>query len=229
MNGCKHIKKRIDEADKPDLLPFDVSEHVRQCVECERFAAERSALRELVAAGARVSTPVNFDAMLKTRLAEVKARRPFWWLGAPGYLRLGAATAGLVVMVFAAQYAGLFSDNATQRNQKPVAAIAPIPNPSGPSPEAPAIVNDAPNLVLPGHIKRQYQAAYGTPRAGRAEVFARTTAAAGEFTVDDGGVVLVRGQNGEMDVQMPTVSVGAQPLLYVNAGQRTARNIGTSF
>lgn len=227
MNGCKHIKKRIDEADKPHLLPLDVSEHVRQCVECGRFAAERSALRELVTAGARVSPPVNFDAMLKARLAEVKARRSFWGFGASGYLRLGAATAGLVVMVFAAQYTGLFSDNATQPNQKPVAA-APIPNPSGPPPEAPAIVNDAPNLVVPANVKRQYQASYGTPRAGRAEVFVGRTAA-GDLAVDDGGVVLVRGRNGEMDVQMPTVSVGAQPLLYVNAGQRTARNVGTSF
>jgi len=28
---------------------------------------------------------------------------------------------------------------------------------------------------------------------------------------------------------MPTVSVGAQPLLYVSAGQRTVHNVGTSF
>jgi hypothetical protein len=39
----------------------------------------------------------------------------------------------------------------------------------------------------------------------------------------------VRGQNGEMDVQMPTVSVGAQPLLYVRAGQRAVSSVGTSF
>jgi hypothetical protein len=52
---------------------------------------------------------------------------------------------------------------------------------------------------------------------------------AGYVTGEDGGVVLLRGRNGDMDVQMPTVSVGAQPLLYVSAGQRTARSVGTSF
>jgi hypothetical protein len=49
------------------------------------------------------------------------------------------------------------------------------------------------------------------------------------LSAEDGGVVLVRGRNGDMDVQMPTVSVGAQPLLFVSAGQRTVRNVGTSF
>src|SRR6185295_14298872 len=47
---------------------------------------------------------------------------------------------------------------------------------------------------------------------------------------DDLGVVLVRGQNGGSDVQMPTVSLGAQPLLYVSAGkQQPSRNVGASF
>src|SRR6185436_4324160 len=104
MNGCKYIKQRIDEAEKPDLLPFDVSEHIGQCSDCKRFAVERTALRELVASGTRVSAPINFDAMLKARLAERKVRPSFWWLGSPALLRLGTATAGLVVMVFAAQY-----------------------------------------------------------------------------------------------------------------------------
>jgi hypothetical protein len=230
MNGCRHIKKRIDEADKPDLLPFDVSEHVRRCVECGRFAAERSALRKLVADGARVSPPVNFDAMLKARLAEVKARRSFWWFGAPGYLRLAAASAGLVVIFFAAEYAGLFSDNARQPNQNPVAAITPIPNPSVPPPAGPVVANESPDHVVSAVDKRPYQPSYGAPRTIRAEGFVgRAAAVAGDLTVDDGGVVLVRGRNGEMDVQMPTVSVGAQPLLYVNAGQRNTRNVGTSF
>jgi hypothetical protein len=51
----------------------------------------------------------------------------------------------------------------------------------------------------------------------------------GYFAAEDGGVVLVRGRNGDVDVQVPTVSVGAQPLFYVSAGQRPVRNVGTSF
>src|SRR5258706_6952456 len=110
MNGCKYIKERIDEAEKPDLLSFEVTEHLGQCDDCERFAIERAALRKLVSGDTRVSAPINFDAILNARLAEVKARRSFWRLG-PTYLRLGAATAGLVVMILGAQYAGLFSGN----------------------------------------------------------------------------------------------------------------------
>ena len=224
MNGCKHIRNRIDEAEKPDLLPFDVSEHIVQCGECERFAIERSALRGLLAAGTRVNAPINFDAMLKARLAEVKARRSFWWLGSPGFLRLGGATAGLVVMVLAAQYAGLFSNNQPSSPNRSLAGdAAPKPAP-GPSDLTPPMVVNPPlaPVVIAVHPPR-------TPRGGRGYVPVDRAVSAGYMTAEDGGVVLVRGRNGDMDVQMPTVSVGAQPLLYVSAGQRTVRNVGTSF
>ena len=128
--SCKYIQKRIDEADKPDLLPFDVSEHIGVCVDCQRFAAERSALRALVAAGSRVTAPVNFDAVLKARLAEVKTRQSFWWLGSPALLRLGAATAGVVIAVFVVQYTGLFSNNVVNPpDRSPVSEAAPRPRP----------------------------------------------------------------------------------------------------
>src|SRR6266568_8530440 len=132
MNGCKYIKERIDEAEKPDLLSFEVTEHIGQCDDCERFAIERAALRKLVAGGTRVSAPINFDAMLNARLAEVKARRSFWWLGSPGFLRLGAATASLVLMIFAGQYAGLFSEKPKQANESQLGGAMPIPTPPSP-------------------------------------------------------------------------------------------------
>ena len=127
MKGCKYIKERIDEAEKPDLLSFEVTEHIGQCDDCERFAIERAALRKLVAGDTRVSAPINFDAMLNARLAEVKARRSFWWLGSTAYLRLGAATAGLLVMIFAAQYSGLFSDNPKHANKSQLGESMPTP------------------------------------------------------------------------------------------------------
>src|SRR5712691_1414989 len=144
MNGCKYIKERIDEAEKPDLLSFEVTEHIGQCDDCERFAVERAALRKLVAGGTRVSAPINFDAMLNARLAEGKVRRSFWWLGSPGFLRLGAATAGLVVMIFAGQYAGLFSGNPRLSNESQSREAVPIPTPT-PGNRAPS----APDLVAP--------------------------------------------------------------------------------
>lgn len=224
MNGCKYIRECIDEADKPDLLSFEVTQHIAACPDCERFASERSALRVLVASGGRVNAPINFDAVLNARLAQVKARRPFWWLGSPVYFRLGAATAGLVVMFFAAQYAGLFSDQSKQ----PTETVAQNPS------IAPGGTGDVPTAtppVLAPRLQSQpnpgtYATVYGT-RSRRGE--ARVAPPVYLSTAEDGGVVLVRGQNGEMDVQMPTVSVGAQPLLYVRAGQRAVSSVGTSF
>lgn len=229
MNGCKYIRKRIDEAEKPNLLPFDVSEHIGRCGECERFAEERSALRELVAGGSRVNAPINFDAVLKARLAEVSSRRSIWWLGSPAPLRLGAATAGVVVMVFAAQYAGLFSnDVAAPQNGSQISESSPGPTPNpfagpGLAPQIPV----GPAIVAAGERPRRANAKTSRFRGG--DVRVGSTVPAGFMTADDGGVVLVRGRNGGMDMQMPTVSVGAQPLLYVSAGQRTTRSVGTSF
>jgi hypothetical protein len=232
MNGCKYIKERIDETEKPDLLSFEVTEHIGQCDDCERFAIERATLRKLVAGDTRVSAPINFDAMLNARLAEVKARRPFWRLGPTAYLRLGAATAGLVVMIFGAQYAGLFSGNNVNppngsQARTPASTLTPIPDDDKPSTSNLANLSPAP--VVAGVIGRQYPVSSGTPRVRRGDVLVGRAAPTGYLTAEDGGVVLVRGRNGDMDVQMPTVSVGAQPLLYVSAGQRTVRNVGTSF
>jgi hypothetical protein len=224
MMGCNYIKKLIDEADKSDLLPFEVNEHIGGCDDCGRFANERAGLRKLLASESRVIVPMNFDAMLKARLAEVKARSAFSWLSSSGYLRLGAATAGLVIMIFAAQYAGLFSDHSNGSASRAVAS----------APTAPPLVQTAPPIIVPAPLTtaaapsavREYYSR--NSRGGRADV-ARVRTTSGGFTAEDGGVVLVRGRNGEMDVPMPTVSVGAQPLLYVSAGQRAVRNAGNSF
>src|SRR2546421_5281446 len=111
MNSCKEIERLIDEADRPDLLSFEVTGHLSHCVNCKSFAGERAALRELLAAGKRVSVPANFDAVLGERLAARKARSVFSWASPALYLRLGAATAGLLVMIFAAEYSNLFSSS----------------------------------------------------------------------------------------------------------------------
>lgn len=233
MMGCNYIKRLIDEADKSDLLPFEASEHIGSCGDCERFADDRTKLRGLLASESRVTAPMNFDAVLKARLAEAKGRSAFSWLRSPGYMRLGTATAGLVLMIFAAQYAGLF----TERSNPPAEsrAAASVPPASVPPTVPPAFQTTPPiSVVAPVAIAgiapkpRQYYPQ--NVRAGRTDVAARARTAPGAyFTAEDGGVVLVRGRNGDMDVPMPTVSVGAQPLLYVSAGQRAVRSAGNSF
>lgn len=226
MNGCNYIKKLIDEADKSHLLPFEVNEHIAGCGGCERFANERASLRGLLASERRVSAPMNFDAMLKSRLVEVKTRSAFSWFSAPGYVRLGAATAGLVIMFFAAQYAGFFSDHSTPPAEPRTAVVVP---PVAPPTLAAPQITVPPQVTIASTAPRVRSYYPQNVRSGRADVATSGRTAPVGFTAEDGGVVLVRGRNGEMDVPMPTVSVGAQPLLYVSAGQRPVRGAANSF
>jgi hypothetical protein len=114
MKVCNEIKRRIDEADNVESFGLDIERHTAVCDDCRRFAGERMALRELIASTTRVNAPLNFDAMLHARLADLKAQRPLAWLNAAFYLRAGAATAALVVALFGVQYSGLFSASPTE-------------------------------------------------------------------------------------------------------------------
>ena len=225
MNSCKYIRERIDEADIPNLLPFEVAEHIAECQDCGRFATERSGLRALLSGGTRVNAPVNFDVMLHARLVEVRSRSAFWWLSSFGYARIATATAAIVVMFFAAQFSGLFStQTAVPTNQPPIALVPDAPTPV-PSVRPPAVPSASSFTVVP----RSNRGYTNAPRPRRDAMAASGSVPIGYFTAEDGGVVLVRGRNGDLDVPVPTVSVGAQPLLYVSAGQRTVRNVGSSF
>ena len=237
MKGCKYIKGLIDEAERPELLSFEVNDHISRCGDCESFANDRAQLRRLLASGTRVTAPVNFDAMLSVRLGETRARGAFSWLSPAGYLRLGAATAGLVIMIFAAQQVGLFSGQSSReaKSATEVSAKAPEVQPlpgSASQPRAEA-APDHGEITTPGgrELGRLGSTVLRSSRNLRgAVVLSREAAPAGYSTADEGGVVLLRGPNGSMDVPMPTVSVGAQPLLYVSAGQRPVRSsVGTSF
>jgi hypothetical protein len=227
MNSCKSIRELIDEADNPNLLPFEVSQHVGACRDCERFSAERAGLRRLLGSGARVAAPMNFDAMLAARLAETRNRGSISWLVPVSYLRLGAATAGLAVMVMVAQYAGVFSTRSVPTDLRHTASatnkvdqLAPNTSPPTPGNVAQNQIEPPPVMMASGPRIKGIRNALATS----ARVSSRESLAA-----EDPGVVLVRGRNGDSDVQMPTVSLGAQPLLYVSAGKQPVRTVGTSF
>src|SRR5438128_4715282 len=113
MKVCNEIQRRIDEADNIDSYDLDVARHTETCEACRRFAHERAALREMIGSTARVTAPINFDAMLRARLVEVKGRKGLAWLNAAFYLRAGAATAALAVTVLVAQHMGWFAPTAT--------------------------------------------------------------------------------------------------------------------
>lgn len=226
---CKQTRRMIDEADRPESLPFDASSHVAACPDCGSFAEERARLRSLLVSGTRVTVPVNFDAVLKSRLAEARARNGFAWLSPAGYLRLGGATAALVVMVFGAQYAGLFGTDSTREQRTAIVGNhQPAVEPIQPAPTPPAINSYDPGsrrtTVSANPYQRVNRYQYRTVSAGVPLEIPRE-----DYLHEDSGVMLVRGANGEGEVSLPMVSVGAQPLIYANAGRRTARSIGTSF
>ena len=234
MVGCNQTKRLIDEADRPESLPFEASSHVARCPDCGSFAEERARLRSLLGSGTRVSVPMNFDAVLKARLAKTRARPAFGWLSPAAYLRLGVATAGLVVMISAAQYVGLFGrDNPTGQQQTRTATTE---QPGLVAPAPPAVAAQSENAAISrGAVGPRNTSAY----FGRVNHYNVRAAGAGvrldvpreDYLHEDGGVMLVRGANGDPDVSLPMVSVGAQSRVYAgaNAGRLISRTIGTSF
>ena len=235
MVGCNQTRRLIDEADRPESLPFEASSHVARCPDCESFAEERARLRSLLGSGARVSVPMNFDAVLKARLAKTRARPAFGWLSPAAYLRLGAATAGLVAMIFAAQYGGLFSrDNPAGQQQT---SIPTAVQPGLIAPTQPAVAaqsEDATVRRVAVGPRNTFPASF--PRGNRYNVRAagagvRLDVPREDYLHEDGGVMLVRGANGDPDVSLPMVSVGAQSRVYAgaNSGRLISRTIGTSF
>jgi hypothetical protein len=240
MKVCDRMKRLIDEADQPDALSFEVSNHLSVCADCKSFAHERAALRNMLVSSKRVSVPVNFDAMLNARIAEAKAKRAFSWLSAPSFMRLGTATAAVAVLVFVAQYGNLFS-NGTQVAQPGDSTASAINTPPAQTPKPPVVTPQELDPNHLGHIVPQHSlpGASLTAKVSQAPRdyqrrgirLATASSARSDYPSIDGGVVLVRGPNGEREVPMPTISVGAQPLLYVNAGRgaQPARTTATSF
>ena len=231
MKVCNEIKRRIDEADKPDQLSLEISRHTAQCADCRTFGNERAELRDLLASGARVSVPVNFDAVLNARLAEVKAPKSFAWLS-PAYLRFGAATAMLAVMVFAAQRSDLFS---TEYQALAAASVSLSPDRSG-NPEwisraaTPGSSAVEPSANQSGeHVLAAYHQGPRINVRQRGRAVSAPVEAENYFSPYEGGVILVRGQNGEREVTVPTVSIGAQPLFYSSRPAQAVRSVSTSF
>lgn len=246
MKVCNEIQRRIDEADNIESYDLDVARHTEACEACRRFAGERAALRALIGSTARVAAPINFDAVLHARLAEVKGRKGPAWLGVAFYLRAGAATAALAVTVFVAQHMGFFAPTATEpasapntpdtaERVKPTEESQPPVLDNSATPAAPdthvLAVDNTPHrvVVIPagantGGRSRAMNA--GSRRGAGVPLMAPVDAA---FV--DSDAILIRGRNGQRDVAVPTVSVGAQPLIYGNAGRQpqAPRAVTVSF
>jgi hypothetical protein len=230
MDICIRIRRQIDEADQPDSLDFETIRHTEACGECLRFADDRHALRRLLASESRVSAPANFDAMLRARLRERVEQKPSW-LSPAAYLRVGAATAALLVAVVAGQQYGLFrgqesaipSDNGAVElsNGATPSLTQPDQHPES------EIETKAATTVATGGV-RASTAAQKPTRPRRHEPVYLEPEVLGYDNVGVG--VLVMGENGERVVRVPPVSAGAQLPLYVNPGNRkSAKAVQTSF
>jgi hypothetical protein len=233
MKGCNEFKRMIDEADRPERLPYEVANHLEACADCRDFSAMRISLRGLLTSMTRVEAPANFNAQLNARLARTRTGRHNIWTSPALYLRAGAVAAGVIVAVFAAQMAGVFSSPAPEPSRM-ATGTAPAASPQPEQREQPV----APVQQAPPQIREQlnppsaHAAIASSMKQPRKATAARADEPGDGFVASEGGVVLVRGQSGERELTVPAVSLGAQPLLYVNASRQQPqppRGAGTSF
>ncbi|HLG18099.1 MAG TPA: hypothetical protein VJH03_26895 [Blastocatellia bacterium] len=208
MRDCRRIKKLIDEADPPESLSFDAARHIADCESCRAFTDERTTLRSLLGSVTRVAAPGDFDIVLQRRLGErTAAVSRGRWFELGWYLRLGAATACLVAAVLVVQNA-LFTtaqkESVAETESKESVASTGRTTIVGPE-ETPAPGSTVPAAVA-GPTTR---VPTGLRAADRLSRGARSLTSA---------VVFMRGDDGEMEVSLPRVTVGAQPLLYTSSG-----------
>lgn len=81
LANCKTICREIEEADLGEKLTASATEHLRGCVQCQRFYDERLKLRQLVASLETVAAPADFDLRVRSRIANERAGTPprFWF------------------------------------------------------------------------------------------------------------------------------------------------------
>ena len=241
--NCNKIKRIIDEADRPNEFPLEAAGHLAGCPDCQGFADERAKLRELTGSVARVAAPANFNALLNERLSRVRSQRSSqWssWLSPVGFLRVGTAAAGLVVVFVALQYGGILSTrtptgDARQQDDETLALQNAGPKAGGEQP--PAVSSSAAPLVpdvresAPG----LHDTAVTTVRSSQlSRPTSRSTNVAASRTTRgsrEGGppLFLIRDNNGDRTYPMIPVSAGMQQALNASAGRQQPRSLDISY
>ena len=226
--NCTKIKRIIDEADRPDVFPLEAAGHVAACPQCRTFADERAKLRELTGSVTRVTAPGNFNALLNERLSRVKSQRSSW-LSSAGFLRLGTATAGLLVVFVALQYGGFLSPRTPPPDSRSVegtgeAALHPTPPTSDPSSKTDLLAQAAPanqggsNQVVADASRQTPHGAGTASRASRTRYAKESRTPKEEAPQNDPSVLLVRDRNGgDRAYPMIRFSIGMQQQMMINA------------
>lgn len=217
--GCKTIRKHIDEAERPDAFSFETSGHLASCEGCRQFADERARLREVISSGVRVQAPADFDARLRARMEERKSRPAFSWLAPAALMRMSAAAAAAVIVVFVAQYALVVKESPMDQASSSGQAAPKTTQPSdvGVQPTPPdgkqiAAAQTA-NPIPPAPVRMNR----------------RASSRDADIAALDPHLVIVRGERGDKEVPIFTVSVGAQPRLYDTSSAPVARLTKASF
>lgn len=229
---CRKIKKLIDEADSPDILPFEVNAHLDGCGECSGFAAERSSLASLLMSTGRISAPANFDAVLNRRLAERLAPRKFGF-AFPAFSLRFASAAAMVLFVLIAGRVLFNSQLRTQQIAKaPAAMEQAVPKTVVPKTDTPSQTAQLPTIpVRPAfQVQRlpRYAAAANHVQPRREKL--ATALASVDPTTEAAALILMRGRGTERELAVPVVSVGAQPLVFVSShSQQGAEPVRVSF
>jgi len=212
MNGCEYIQKLIDESHRPEFLSPQAAGHIESCAHCQKFAHERAALRKLLSSTGRVTVPANFNALLNHRLAAAKAAPKVRWLQPAIAFKLAAAASAVALL--ALFVAPRFIGSRDAKNERVAApSINATAGPSAATTVAPlsddAVTENTRVAARPLHSTMR-------PGVSRTPVSRIDEPFIGE---DGGGVLLIRGKSGDIEVPVRTVSLGAQPLLISNGGQ----------
>ena len=219
---CSKIRSLIDESDRPDRLAPDVLSHTALCTECRVFAEERARLSELLVSVGRVNAPPNFDAMLRVRLAEQTAP-PRLRLSPAMFFRFGGAMAAIVLTVLGATY---LAREKTSKAVPPASGDAAALNSSEVvPPDGGSGSGNKDSIVSADTITRRLVA--GPPKRNGSLAVAARGRNNTRDTIDPGPVFWLK--TDEMEVGVPVVSTGAQPLYYATAGQPSVRTVKTSF
>jgi len=221
--NCIRIKRIIDEADRPDVFPLEAAGHLAGCPDCQSFADERAKLRELTGSVGRVTAPNNFNVLLNERLSRVKSQGGSW-LSPAGFVRIGTATAGLLVVFMALQYGGFLSSKTPAVDERtaalnPEKQVEPSVEPSKdvPTSSEVAVVTATQDKVVTARLKAAGQ------RHG-AKVNAVSPARIAKADRQDGPpLLLVRDINGDRTMPMMPLSVGMQQVLNASLGRQQPR------
>jgi hypothetical protein len=224
--NCIKIKRIIDEADRPDVFPLEAAGHIAGCPDCQSFADERARLRELTGSLARVAAPSNFNVLLNERLSRVKSQRSSW-LSPAGFMRLGTATAGLLVMFIVLQYGGIWSTKTQTGNERPAEPGDNLVD-KGPDstakPEIAVVVDVKPTVIRPAA-----ESSVNAPKESRASHIAASRTPK-DSRQDGPPLILVRDVNGDRTVLMFPVSIGMQQQVQnASYGRQQPRSSDISY